>query len=65
MASKQQTTALFLFTIVTHTRIHTGVAKTTKNLMGNLCCIREHLVQFFVHFYTVKLHNLAESVRLL
>ena len=27
--------------------------------MGNLCCAREHSVQFFVQFfYTVKLHSL-------
>ena len=24
--------------------------KKTENLMGNLCCAREHSVQFFVHF---------------
>jgi hypothetical protein len=31
--------------------------------MGNLCCAREHSVQFFVQFvYTVKLYSLTESV---
>jgi hypothetical protein len=31
--------------------------------MGNLCCAREHSVQFFVQcFYTVKLHGLTYSV---
>jgi hypothetical protein len=31
--------------------------------MGNLCCVREHTVQFFVQFfYTVKLHSLTYSV---
>jgi len=60
VASKQQTTALFLSTIVTHTRRHTELTKKLTNLMGNLCCVREHSVQFFVQlFYTVKLHSLT------
>ena len=55
VASKQQTTALFLSTIVTRTIRQTELT----NLMGNLCCAREHSVQFFVQFfYTVKLHSL-------
>ena len=30
--------------------------------MGNLCCAREHSVQFFVQFlYIVKLHSLTYS----
>jgi len=48
VASKPQTTALFLSTIVTRTRRHTDLT----NLMGNLCCAREHSVQFFVQFFT-------------
>jgi len=48
VASKQQTTALFLSTIVTCTRRPTEVTKKLTNLMGNLCCAREHSVQFFV-----------------
>jgi hypothetical protein len=34
------------------------------NMMRNLCCAREHAVQFFVQafFYTVKLHSLTYSV---
>ena len=60
VASKQQTTNLFLSTIVTRTRRHT-------NLMGNLCCAGEHSVRFFVKFffffYIVKLHSLTQSVR--
>ena len=57
VASKQQTTALFLSTTVTHTRSHTELT----NLMGNLCCAREHSVLFFVQFfYIVKLHSLTE-----
>jgi hypothetical protein len=60
VASKQQTTALFLSTRVTHTRRHTELTKKLTNLLGNLCWVRKHLVQFFVQsFYTVKLHNLT------
>ena len=59
VASKQHTTALFQSTIVTRTRTHIELT----NLMGNLCCASEHLVQFFVQFfYTVKLHSLTYSV---
>ena len=61
VASKQQTTALVLSTIVTSTRRHTELTKNLTNLMGNLCYAREHSVQFFVQFffYTVKLHSLT------
>ena len=62
VASKEQPTALFLSTIVTRTRRNielTGKKKLT-NLMGNLCCVREYSVQFFVQFfYTVKPHSLT------
>jgi len=47
VASKQQTTALFLSTTVTRTRRHTELT----NLMENLCCAREHSIQFFVQFF--------------
>ena len=50
VASKQQTTALFLSTIVTRTRRHTELAKKLTNLMGNLCFATEHSVQFIVQF---------------
>ena len=50
VASKQQTTAMFLSTIVTRTRKHTELTKKLTNLMGNFCCVREHSVQFFVQF---------------
>jgi hypothetical protein len=54
VASKQQTTALFLSTTVTRTRRHTQLT----DLMGNLCCAREHSVQFVVQFFhTVKLRS--------
>jgi hypothetical protein len=60
VASKQQTTALFLSSIVTRTRRHTELT----NLLGNLCCAREHSVQYFVQFfYTVKLHSLWGPLR--
>jgi hypothetical protein len=52
VASKQQTTALFLSTVVTRTRRHTELTKKLTNLMGNLCCSREYSVQFFVQFFT-------------
>ena len=56
VASKQQTTALFLSTIVTHTRRHTELTKKLTNLTGNLCCAREHSVQFFVQFFFTQLN---------
>ena len=60
VASKQQTSALFLSTTVTRTRRPTELTKKLTNLMGNLCCAREHSVQFFVQFfYKVKLHSLT------
>jgi hypothetical protein len=53
VASKQQTTALFLSTIVTRTRRHTELTKKKlTNLMRNLCCARQHSVQFFMQFFT-------------
>jgi hypothetical protein len=52
VASKQHKTALFLSTTVTRTR-HTKVTKKyLTSLMGNLCCAREHSVQFFVQIFT-------------
>jgi len=51
VASKQRTTALFLSTTVTSTRRHTELTKKLTNLMGNLCCAREHSVQFFLQFF--------------
>jgi hypothetical protein len=60
VASKQQTTAFFLSTIVTRTRRHTELKKKLTNLIGNLCCAREHSVQLFMqHLYTAKLHGLT------
>ena len=51
VAGKQQTTALFLSTIVTRTRRHTELTKKLTNLMRNLCYAREHSVQFFVQLF--------------
>jgi len=43
----------FLSTTVTRTRRHIELTKKKlTNLMGNLCCTREHSVQFFVQFFT-------------
>jgi hypothetical protein len=48
-------TALFVSTSHRQNR-----QKKMKNLMGKLCCAREHSVQFYVLFlYTVKLHSLT------
>jgi len=59
VVSKQQTIALFLFTIVTRTRRFTELT----NLIANLCCAREHSFQLCVQiFYTVKLHSLTQGV---
>jgi len=59
VASKQQTTALFLSTIDTRTRRNTELSRKLSNLMGNRLCARNHSVRFFVQFfYTVKLHGL-------
>jgi hypothetical protein len=52
VASKQQMTALFLSTIVTRTRKRRELTKKLTNLMGKLCCVREHSVQFLVQFFT-------------
>jgi hypothetical protein len=56
VANKQQTTASFLSTTVTRTRKHTELTKKLIILMGNLCCAREHSVQFFVQIF---LHSLT------
>ena len=52
VASKQQTTALFLSTTVTRTKRHTELTKKLTNLMGNLCCAKEHSVQFSSSYFT-------------
>ena len=62
VASKQQTTALFLSTTVTRTRRNTELTKKLTNLMGNLCCAREQAVPFFVQFFF--LHSLTAQFNL-
>jgi hypothetical protein len=52
VASKQQTTALFLSTTVTRTRRHMEPTKKLTNLIGKLGCAQKHSVQFFVQFFT-------------
>jgi hypothetical protein len=59
MASKQQTTALFLSTIVTRKRRHTDLTKKPTNLMGNMSCKRAFSSVFRAVFYTVKLYSLT------
>ena len=63
VASKQQTTALFLSTTVTRTRRRRELTKKVKNLMANPCRAREHSVNFFAQFfYEGKLHSLPYGV---
>jgi len=47
---QQQTTSLFLSTIVTRTRRHTELTKKLTNLMGNLRCAREIQFSFSCSF---------------
>jgi hypothetical protein len=55
VASKRQTTALFLSTIITSKRIHTELTKKRTNLMGNLCCAKGQISFSSSFFYTVNL----------
>ena len=60
VASKQQSTALFLSTTVTHTRRHTGLTKKTDKPDGKpVLCQRTFSSVFREGFYTVKLHRLT------
>jgi hypothetical protein len=44
----------------THKKKHRTDPKKLTNLMGNLCCAKEHSLQLFVKvFYTVKRHGLT------
>ena len=60
VASKQQTTALFLPTIVTRTRRHTELTKNWHT-WWETCAVPEniHLSFSCSFFYTVKLHSLT------
>jgi hypothetical protein len=61
VASKQQTTALFLSTIVTHTKRHTELTQKTDKPDGKTVLCKRTFSSGFraVFFYTVKLHNLT------
>jgi hypothetical protein len=61
VASKQQTAALFLSTIVTRTRRHTELTKKTDKPDGKtvLCQTAFSSVFRAVFFNTVKLHSLT------
>ena len=60
VASKQQTTALFLSTIVTRTRRHTELTKKTDKPDGKpVLCQRTFSSVFRAVFCTVKLHSLT------
>jgi hypothetical protein len=50
VASEQQMMPSFLSTSHTHKKTH-RTDKKLPDLMGNLCCAREHSVQFFVQFF--------------
>ena len=63
MPSKQQTTALFLSTIVKRTRRQTILTKKPDKPEGKIVlCQRTFSSVFIVVFYTVKLHSLTQSV---
>jgi hypothetical protein len=60
VASKQQTTALILFTIVTRARRHIELTKKTDKPDGKpVLCQRTFSSVFRAVFYTVKLHSLT------
>jgi len=60
LARKQQTTALFLSTLVTRTRRHTEQTKKPDISDGKpVLCQRTFNSVFRAVFYTVKLHNLT------
>jgi len=60
VASKQQTTALFLYTTVTRTRRRTELTKKTDKPDGKpVLCKRTFSSIFLAGFYTVKLHILT------
>jgi hypothetical protein len=59
VASKQQTTALFLSTTVTRTRRHTELTKKADKPDGKpVLCQRTFSSVFLAVVYTVKVHSL-------
>jgi hypothetical protein len=60
VANKQQTTALFLSTIVTRTRRHTELTQKTDKPDGKpVLCQRIFSSVFRAVFYAVNLHSLT------
>jgi len=59
VASKQQTTALFLSATVTRTRRHTEMTKTDRTNGKSVLCQRTFSSVFRTIFYAVKLHSLT------
>jgi len=61
VASKRQTTALFLSTIVTRTRRHTELTKKNWQTWWETCAVPQniHFSSSCSFFYTVKLHSLT------
>jgi hypothetical protein len=59
VASKQQTTALFLSTTVTRTRRHTELTKKTDKPDGKPVLCQRTFSSVRAVFYTVKLHSLT------
>jgi len=62
VASKQQTTALFLSTIFTRTRRHTELTKNWKTDEKPVLCHRTFSSVFRAVFYTVELQSLTKCV---
>jgi len=61
VASKQQTKALFLSTIVTRTTRHTELTKKETDKPDGKPVLCQKNIQFRIHavFYTLKLHSLT------
>ena len=62
VASKQQTTALFLSTSHTHMKTHSTDQKTDKPDGQPVLCYRTFSSFFRAVFYTLKIHSLTSSV---
>ena len=62
MANKQQTTALFLATIVTRTRRHTELSKKTDKPDGKPVLCQRTSVHFFVQFFTQLNYTISHRV---
>ena len=62
MADVGQQTGKYILVFIHHSHAHKKTHRTDEKLtylMGNLCCAREHSVQYSMQFlYAVKLHSL-------